>query len=161
MKIDDQRFEAGYRGFVAYVTEKDGRLFTTFNESHYLRTDELDYKHHAYKLGQKALQKAQWETWRATPGQIKDAVLAACDREICFNLLEHGERFGPKTKDYRPLEEFNDRPVSEIESQLFILLKQESTDRATIAPLFDQFTNYLNKHRLGCTWRFVTYLLFC
>lgn len=160
MKIDDQQFEAGYRGFVAYVTGEDGRLFTTFNESHYLRTDELDYKHRAYMLGQNALQKAQWETWRATPGKIKDAVLAACDREICFNLLEHGERFGPKSKDYRPLEDFNERPVSEIESQLFTLLKPESTDRATIGPLFDHFTAYLNKHRLGCTWRFVTYLLF-
>ncbi|MCB8924028.1 MAG: DUF3883 domain-containing protein [Ardenticatenaceae bacterium] len=160
MKIDDQQFENAYRGFVEYVTGKDGRLFTTFIESLYLKSEELDYKHRASERGKEALQRAHWDEWRATPGKIKDAVLATCDREICFNLVEHGERYGPETKDYRSLEDFKDRPVSEIEGQLYSLLKPESVDRATVAPRFDQFAGYLSKYGLGCTWRFVTYLLF-
>ena len=164
MNIDEQGFETAYNGFVSYVSEKDGRLFSSFNESKFLETTELDYKKRAFYAGQEVLKRTQWDRWLNTPGKIRDAVLAACQEDVSDNLLEHGHSYGPihgpKARDYRPLLDLKGRPVSEMDAQLYDFLKPEKNEPQTLAARFNQFAKYLKSHRLGCTWRFLTYLVF-
>jgi hypothetical protein len=160
MSINDHNFEAAYHGFVNYITQQEGKLFTTFNDCEFLRETELEYKQRAFYAGHVALKREHWDEWLETPGKILDAVRAACLENVSSNLLEHGHRYGPAARDYRALEDLKGRPVAEMEQELHQFLRPDATDPSSLAPRFDRFSQYLSAHGLGSRWRFLTYLVF-
>jgi hypothetical protein len=158
MWIDPLKFEAGRQIFVDFIFAQDGKPFTEFWQSEYMRREELLYKQAIARAGHQALQLAQWADWLRTPGQILAVTRRVCEPNISGNLLTH--QYGPASGEYQALYRIRDDQVSGIEAHLYTLLCAGTSEPESFGQRFDAFVNYLKENRLSCRWRFVSYLAF-
>lgn len=159
ISITDAKFTQAHEIFKEYMLQKsNGIPFIDFLHPTLIK-EEISYKYDIIREAQKKLVLSKWKNWLKTPGKILKAAQEVCSPKISINLLE--QRYGPFKSSASALYRAKKiNTVKALEIQLYDFFLDGGDVSNEFGIRFNGLIDFLKKERLGCNWRFISYLAF-